>query len=101
MALSQYGKIETVPANKYTWKFGTFAWTSTNATGDLPAQGLKVVIGCFFTPIGAYAVADGIRVVETLDGDGNVQVGADGTIAVARDTGGTSAGKVKYALYGY
>ena len=101
MALSEYGKVETVPANKYTWKFGTFAWSTTNATGNLPAQGLKVVIACFFTPIGAYDADDDVRVNETLDGDGNIQVGTDGVIAVERNTSGTSAGKVKYALYGY
>lgn len=103
MALSIYGTPEIKKlADGRTKVCGCFAWSTTDATGELNASGLKRVRKINFTPIsGSYSAKDLPQLDETPASDGWIDVPSTGTLTVIRDAAGTSAGKCLYEIEGY
>lgn len=84
---------------------GAFVWSTTDATGELSAGGLRVITSISLTPVlgtgGGHDPQDFIEIAEALESDGTMHVPASGTISLERAASGSSASKVMYRLEGY
>ncbi len=84
---------------------GAFAWSTTDATGELSAGGLVVIESISFTTVigtsGGQDPQDFIEVAEALQTDGTLHVPASGTISLERAASGFSGAKVLYRIEGY
>lgn len=103
MSLSIYGTPKHGTNTKVVQ--GAFAWSTTDAGGELDCGGLRVITGIFFTPVigtgGSHDPQDFIEIQETLATDGTLHVPSTGAITLARASSGSSATHVLYTIFGY